>query len=113
MKQNDFKAFTLLIAAVYQKAFEEELMEMRQGKSQPLSWYIYETTGKMVSYKTLGNYLKAVFHQCPERINPSVETLAILVEFISGDSAAILEKTPAAVVWNNFKKAKLTATPAS
>lgn len=113
MKLNDFKAFSLLLAEVYQKAFEEKLTELQQGKSQPLSWYIYEATGRMMSYKSLSNYLKAVCHQTPDQINPSVETLSILVQFVADTAARQPDKTPAAVIWNNYKKAKSVANSTS
>lgn len=113
MKLNDFKAFSLLIADIYQKAFDEELTELQQGKSQPLSYYIYEATGRMVSYKSLGNYLKAVCHQTPDRINPSVETLAILIHYVTAPNDLKPVKLPAAVVWINYKKAILSLYSAS
>lgn len=84
MQTNEFTIFRNLLNDVYAKAFGESLDYLSHGKAQALSWFIEETTGQLLSYKTLINYANAVLEIAPGRINPNLTTLAILVRFVQG-----------------------------
>ena len=106
MKPNDFKTFVLLMTAVYHKAFGEQLDELPHGKAQILSWYIYEQTDRMLSYKSLGNYIRAVLDQTPESINPSATTLSILIQYLRSQKGA---GGPDKTLWYTFRKEHIQA----
>ncbi len=84
MQTNEFTIFRNLLSDVYAKAFGESLDYLHHGKAQALSWFIEETTGQLLSYKTLINYANAVLDNQPARVNPNLTTLAILVQFVRG-----------------------------
>lgn len=107
MRPNDFKAFVLLTEAVYLKAFGEQLDRLPHGKAQILSYYIYEHTGRMISYKSLGNYIHAAINKTPHSINPSASTLSILIQYLKAPEEAPDTALPDKTLWYNFRKEKI------
>lgn len=102
METKEFHIFRSLLSDVYAKAFGESLAPLPHAKAQSLSWFIYEATGEVLSYKTLGNYVQAVLDQSPARINPNVATLAILLRYVQGEAPV----NPA-VAWFQFRSQAL------
>ncbi|MCB0534164.1 MAG: hypothetical protein H6574_19430 [Lewinellaceae bacterium] len=84
MQTSEFPIFQTLLNDVHTKAFGEPLSFLPHGKAQALSWFIEETTGQLLSYKTLSNYVSAILQKEPETINPTTTTLAILVRYVQG-----------------------------
>ncbi|MCC7507033.1 MAG: hypothetical protein IT259_17130 [Saprospiraceae bacterium] len=84
MDKKDFYVFSALLSDVHAKAFGEPLSRLSHSKAQSLSWLVYEATGELLSYKTLGNYVSAVMENDPEKINPTGMTLSILAQYVGG-----------------------------
>ncbi len=89
MKPIDFLIFKRLLSEVYFKAFSEHLSQLPHGKAQILSWMIFEQTGELLSYKSLGNYVQAILEGTPEKINPTGATLGILAGFLRSKGGEI------------------------
>ncbi len=106
MKIKDFKIFTQLMEVVYEKAFNEKMEDFTHGKAQSLSWFIYQQTGKMLSYKSLSNYMRAIHHNTPETINPTTSTLSILIQYFQEDAGKTGACIPDQTRWYIFKKEK-------
>ncbi|MBC7774934.1 MAG: hypothetical protein H7246_05795 [Phycisphaerae bacterium] len=87
MQSSDFYVFSALVADVHFKAFGEPLTKLPYSKAQTLAYFIEETTGVTLSYKTLTNYINAVLEEIPTKVNPSSTTLATLVQFVEGEKA--------------------------
>ncbi|HNM25272.1 MAG TPA: hypothetical protein PKL15_07575 [Saprospiraceae bacterium] len=83
MDKKDFFVFSALLSDVHTKAFGEPLSRLSHSKAQSLSWMVYEATGALLSYKTLGNYVAAVLESAPEKINPTGMTLSILACYVA------------------------------
>lgn len=81
MSTKEFTIFQNLLHEVYTKAFGEPLSTLPHGKAQALSWFIEESTGQLLSYKTLANYVGAVLNRKPASVNPTPTTLAILIRY--------------------------------
>lgn len=86
MKPVDFFIFKRLLSEVYFKAFNEQLTQLPHGKAQMLSWVIFEQTGEMLSYKSLGNYVQAILEADPKKVNPTSATLGILAGFLRSNN---------------------------
>lgn len=84
MSPKEFAVFQTLVSEVYAKAFGEPLASLPHSKAQSLVWLIYDATGCILSYKTLGNYVRAALDGAADRVNPNVGTLAILVRYVQG-----------------------------
>ncbi len=100
MKAIDFPVFLQLLSQVHQKAFNEPLAKLPYGKSQLLSYLIFEKTGQMLSYKTLCNYVSAALSQNPEKINPNLATMGILAQF----ALEIPQIHSFSMVWYQFRQ---------
>ncbi len=87
MQSSDFSVFSSLLADVHFKAFGEPLSKLPYSKAQTLAYFIEETTGVMLSYKSLTNYINAVLKEIPTKVNPNPTTLAALVQFLEGEKA--------------------------
>ncbi|MEQ1745499.1 MAG: hypothetical protein ABMA02_08740 [Saprospiraceae bacterium] len=98
MQAIEFTIFQNLLHDVHQKAFGEPLSPIPHCKAQALSFFIEETTGQILSYKTLGNYICAALHQTPESVNPKAITLSILVRYLLGQPAG-----NDAVIWYQYR----------
>ena len=109
MTTNDFSVFCALMDQVHQKAFGEPIATLNYAKSNALSWFIYETTGDIISYKTLINYTVAIAQKTPEGINPSTNTLGILVQFTEEAAHTVPKKAPKSLLWYSFRKNKICA----
>lgn len=105
MLPTEFPIFQSLLGDVYAKAFSEPLSTLPHSKAKSLSWFVYESTGYVLSYKTLSNYVSAVLGQEPERVNPNVTTLAILVRYVQGQTAV-----NDAVAWYQYRSRVLRGT---
>lgn len=103
MLTTDFPVFRALIAAVSSKAFGEPLPKLSYRQSQMLRWLIFESTGTLLSYKSLGNYFDAVFEMSPKKVNPSVPTLLALAEFVMGAREA--GNLPPLLRWLHYRQA--------
>ncbi|MBP6812209.1 MAG: hypothetical protein KA138_11855 [Saprospiraceae bacterium] len=88
MQSSDFPVFRSLLADVHFKAFGEPLSKLPYSKANTLAYFIEETTGVMLSYKSLTNYINAVLEEVPTKVNPSPTTLTVLVQFVEGEKAA-------------------------
>ncbi len=88
MEGRAFVVFQQLLDTVFQKAFGEPLSPLSHSRAQALSWYIEEDTGCRLSYKTLVNYADAAVACRQERINPTVTTLNILVNYASDNASS-------------------------
>ncbi len=86
METREFFTFQKLLHEVHQKAFGEPLSPLTYSKAQALSWLIEETTGYVLSYKTLANYAKAALGNGRMQVNPHVSTLAILVRYLTNQA---------------------------
>ncbi len=84
MDKKDFFVFSALLSDVHAKAFGEPISRLSHSKAQSLSWLVYEATGALLSYKTLGNYVAAVLDSAPGKINPTGMTLSILACYVEG-----------------------------
>ena len=82
MSTNEFLIFKNLLREVHSKAFGEPLSTLPHGKAQALSWFIEESTGQLLSYKTLSNYVGAILNRKPTSVNPTPTTLAILIRYV-------------------------------
>ncbi|MBK9336896.1 MAG: hypothetical protein IPM98_10030 [Lewinellaceae bacterium] len=98
MQITEFPIFRTLLNDVHLKAFGEPLDTLPHGKAQALSWFIEETTGQVLSYKTLSNFVGAALRQAPDRVNPNATTLAILVRYAHG-----LVSGNDTVVWYQYR----------
>ncbi|MFN0016200.1 MAG: hypothetical protein ACKVU2_16800 [Saprospiraceae bacterium] len=98
MQTSEFSIFQSLLHDVHQKAFGEPLSTLPHGKAQALSFFIEETTGQVLSYKTLGNFVSAALCQSPDSVNPNVSTLSILVRFLHEQSVG-----NDAVIWYQYR----------
>lgn len=98
MQVSEFSIFRTLLNDVHHKAFGEPLSALPHGKAQALSWFIEETTGQVLSYKTLSNFVGAALQRRPESINPNASTLAILVRYLQGQAAGA-----DTVVWYKYR----------
>lgn len=107
MSSNEFPIFQTLLSDVYSKAFGEPLSNLPHGKAQALSWFIEETTGQLLSYKTLSNYVSAILRKSPASINPSPTTLSILIRY--------LRQQPAGndrLIWYQYRSTNMQAAGA-
>ncbi|MBK6931806.1 MAG: hypothetical protein IPH12_13465 [Saprospirales bacterium] len=84
MQTNEFPIFQSLLSEVHRKAFGELPCLLSHSKALALSWFIEESTGEILSYKTLGNFSKAALHDLPASVNPNMTTLAILIRYVQG-----------------------------
>lgn len=110
MEQKDFRVFCTLFSDVHAKAFGEPLLSrLSHGKAQSLSWMIYEKTGELLSYKSLGNFAAAILCDAPHKINPSGMTLSILAQFVNGRAAA----TCNGLGWYQYRSQALSASRAA
>ncbi len=109
MKINDFKVFSNLLADLHQQVFGEKMAHLPYGKSKTLSWLIFDKTGKMVSYKSLTNYVRAVLDQKPDDINPSDMTLSILTHCLLEKSMPAFSNETHVLLWYSYKKEFLLA----
>jgi len=98
MQVSEFSIFRTLLNEVHLKAFGEPLSILPHGKAQALSWFIEETTGQLLSYKTLSNFVGAALQRRPESVNPNASTLAILVRYLQGQVAG-----NDVVVWYKYR----------
>ena len=103
MEKNDFSIFRTLLSDVHAKAFGEPLDRLPHGKAQSLSWMIYESTGELLSYKSLSNFVGAVLSNAAHRINPSSATLSILARFADDVPAA----TRGGLAWYKYRSQAL------
>lgn len=87
METKDFAIFRTLLSDVYLKAFGEPLSKIPHSKAHSLAWLIEESTGIVLSYKSLTNYVNAVLEGNPAKVNPSCITLATLAQFATGEKA--------------------------
>ncbi|MFN0216864.1 MAG: hypothetical protein ACKVT2_21620 [Saprospiraceae bacterium] len=85
MQVKDFSIFRSLLADVHSKAFGEPISKLPHSKAITLSWFIEESTGVVLSYKSLTNYVNAVLEETPDKVNPSCVTLATLTQFATGE----------------------------
>ncbi|MCW5922128.1 MAG: hypothetical protein KIS77_07295 [Saprospiraceae bacterium] len=111
MEAKEFSVFRSLLTDVHSKAFGEPLSKLPHGKAQTLCWLIYEDTGELLSYKTLGNYFTAIVEGAPERVNPSDATLAILAKFVTGEknkSTPLAMQMGAYAAWYKYRSNALT-----
>jgi hypothetical protein len=90
MKTIDFQVFTTLMDEVHQKAFGETLSHLPYSKAKMLSLLIYDETGEMLSYKSLGNYVSAILQRDSAQINPTISTLGILTNYLHGSDSNII-----------------------
>lgn len=104
MQTKDFFIFRTLLTDVHSKAFGEPIAKLPHSKAHTLAWLIEESTGVVLSYKSLTNYINAVLDEHPEKVNPSCVTLATLTQFVTGEKA---EKQLAAV-WFKYRAGLLT-----
>jgi len=88
MEKKDFSVFCKLLSDVYAKAFGETLSSLPHGKAQTLSWLIFDATGEMLSYKSLGNFVIAALDEAPQKINPTAMTMSILAQYVAGKEKA-------------------------
>jgi hypothetical protein len=102
MNSKDFSVFRILLTELYSKAFGEPLSDLPYGKAQALRWIIHDTTGNLLSYKSLRNYVSAAIENKPDRVNPSEFTLSTLVRFISEDNDNIDVRE--CVAWYKYRK---------
>lgn len=89
MQSKDFYIFSHLLTQVYSRAFGEELTHLPYGKAVCLSWMIYDQTGILISYKSLGAYVRAVLEKDAQQVNPNNSTLGVLASYAGGNSNAI------------------------
>jgi hypothetical protein len=106
MQTNDFRVFCQLLAEVHDKAFQEPISKLPHSKAQMLSFLIEETTGALVSYKSLGNFVAAALAGSPSGVNPNVSTLAILARFVGGSNATPPRGVPCAE-WFKYRSQML------
>ncbi len=99
MQPNDFTVFKNLLSDVHAKAFGEPLAPLPHGKANALAWFIQDSTGVLLSYKSLSNYANAVLEKTPERVNPNGSTLAALTQFATGERAG----KRAAALWFKYR----------
>lgn len=104
MQPKDFNVFCTLLSDVHSKAFGEPLAPIPHGKAQTLSWFIEESTGIMLSYKSLKNYIHAALTQAPENINPNGATLSALACFVTGEKTDIALPGP----WFRYRAGRLS-----
>lgn len=114
MKPIDFSIFKRLLSEVYSKAFGETLSQLPHGKAQILSWMIFEQTGEMLSYKSLGNYVQAILEGAPEKINPTGATMGILAEFLrskDGEIPLSKKRNNHSFTWYQYRSGVLKCRP--
>lgn len=99
MQSKDFSIFRSLLTDVHAKAFGEPLTRIPHGKANTLAWLIEETTGVLLSYKSLTNYINAVLDENPEKVNPNGATLAALTQFVTGEKAS----KQVAMLWFKYR----------
>lgn len=104
MQTNDFSVFRALLREVHTKAFGEPLTKLPHSKAHTLSWLIEESTGVMLSYKSLTNYINAALEGDPEKVNPNCFTLAALAQFVTGEPAS----RQMAALWFKYRAGWLT-----
>ena len=103
MQAKDFSIFRSLLSDVHSKAFGEPLSKIRHSKAHTLAWLIEESTGVMLSYKTLTNYINAVLEENPEKVNPNCMTLATLAQFATGEKS----NKQMAMLWYKYRAGQL------
>ena len=103
MQAKDFAIFRSLLSDVHAKAFGEPISKIPHSKAHTLAWLIEESTGVMLSYKSLTNYINAVLEENPDKVNPSCITLATLAEFASGEKAS----KQRAALWFKYRAGQL------
>ncbi len=101
MHATDFSAFRIIISNLHEKAFNEPISKLTYSKAQMLSWLIYESTGALLSYKSLSNYVETSLNGCHEKLNPNLSTLSILAEFVCGKQG---EKLPPLARWWRYRE---------
>lgn len=99
METKDFAIFRTLLTDVHLKAFGEPLSKIPHSKAHSLAWLIEESTGIVLSYKSLTNYVNAVLEGNPAKVNPSCITLATLAQFATGEKAG----EQLAVFWFRYR----------
>ena len=82
MKLIDFEVFSVLMAEIHHKAFDESIARLSYSKARLLSLLIFDTTGETVSYKSLTNYVCAILEERPDKVNPTLLTLGILSNYL-------------------------------
>lgn len=105
MQAKDFYVFRSLLADVHSKAFGEPISKIPHSKAHTLAWLIEESTGVMLSYKSLTNYINAVLEGNPEKVNPNCATLAILAQFAMGEKTS----KQVAALWFKYRAGQLIA----
>lgn len=116
MESKEFTVFGCLLTEVYLKAFGESISTLPHGKAQTLSWLIYESTGEMLSYKTLANYVSAVLAEKPGSINPSDSTLSILATYVMDVNEQCMNRdlpTRVYAAWYKYRSNLLTRAVAA
>ena len=103
MQAKDFSIFRSLLSDVHAKAFGEPISRIPHSKAHTLAWLIEESTGVMLSYKSLTNYINAVLEETPHKVNPSCITLSALALFASGEKAS----KQMAVTWFKYRAVQL------
>lgn len=103
MQTKDFFVFKKLLSDVYIKAFGEPLSKLPHGKANTLAWLIEESTGVLLSYKSLSNYINAALEESPEKINPNCATLSALTQFVTGEQA----NKSLAILWFKYRAGQL------
>ncbi len=104
MSHPDYLIFADLLAKVHSKAFCEKLTPLYYSKAVSLSGLIYESTGELLSYKTLSAYVRAVLEETPQRINPSIATLGILAHYVNeDDNCRMKNRQEMALYWYAYR----------